>query len=311
MIHASPERRRDRGTTGLIAALALALDRALGEPPLRVHPVVAMGRYLDWSGRLRARTPGRVPALAVGGLAWCAGAAGSAAAAVALRGAGRRLPAAVGVPLSAVGLWTLLSLRVLLEEVEGVERALAAGIAPGRAAVARIVGRPVGDLDAAEVREAALESLAENLSDALVAPLLWFAALGLPGAAVYRFANTADAVWGHRGELEWWGKPAARADDLLNLAPARLTALLLAGGRPPRGLREEARRTASPNAGWPMAALALRLSVRLGKRGAYALNAAAAAPGPADADRALALARRAGWAGGLLLAALAWRRDRA
>ena len=111
--------------------------------------------------------------------------------------------------------------------------------------------------------------------------------LGLPGAALYRFANTADAMWGYRDRREWSGKFAARADDVVNLIPARLTALALLGaGSLRRGglaaLAREAGRTASPNSGWPMAALALALGVRLGKPGVYVLNPDGAVPGPAD-----------------------------
>ena len=148
------------------------------------------------------------------------------------------------------------------------------------------------------MRESALELLAENLSDSLVAPLFWFLLLGLPGAALYRFANTADAMWGYRGRWEWAGKWAARADDVLSFIPARLTALALLGAAAAAGglaaLAREARRTASPNSGWPMAALALALGVRLGKPGVYVLNPAGAVPGPADLRRGL---RRAALAG--------------
>ncbi|WP_161547594.1 CobD/CbiB family cobalamin biosynthesis protein, partial [Escherichia coli] len=111
-----------------------------------------------------------------------------------------------------------------------------------------------------------------NLNDSVIAPLFWFAIAGLPGAALYRFANTADAMWGYRDDREWCGKWAARADDLLSWLPARLSALLL---RPPAlgALWREAGRTPSPNGGWPMAAMALRLDVRLGKPGVYLLHA--------------------------------------
>jgi adenosylcobinamide-phosphate synthase len=119
-----------------------------------------------------------------------------------------------------------------------------------------------------------LESLAENLNDSLVAPLFWFVLGGLPAAALYRFANTADAVWGYRGQWEWAGKWAARADDVLSYVPARLTAVLLAlaGGRSLTGIAAAAAVTPSPNSGWPMAMLARILGVRLSKPGVYVLN---------------------------------------
>jgi adenosylcobinamide-phosphate synthase len=158
------------------------------------------------------------------------------------------------------------------------------------------VSRDVATLGAAEVRESAIESLAENLNDSVVAPLFWFVLLGLPGAAVYRFANTADAMWGYLGarngrDWTWAGKWAARADDALSWLPARLTALLLHGHFAGRAalstLRREARRTPSPNSGWPMAAMALGLGVRLGKPGVYALNATAPSPCADDVPRAV------------------------
>jgi adenosylcobinamide-phosphate synthase len=130
------------------------------------------------------------------------------------------------------------------------------------------------------VRESAIESLAENLNDSVVAPIFWFVLLGLPGAALYRFANTADAMWGYPGvykgqNWQWAGKWAARADDLLSYIPARITGVLLAvvsRGVTWQTLRTEARRTPSPNSGWPMAAMALALGVCLQKTGVYALN---------------------------------------
>ena len=132
--------------------------------------------------------------------------------------------------------------------------------------------------------------------------MFWFVVAGLPGAVLYRFANTADAMWGYRGERggriwEQAGKCAARADDVLSWLPARLTALLIfaahRGGLAWAALRREAGRTASPNSGWPMAAMALALDVRLGKPGAYTLNAEARAPLPADGLQAQAIAARA------------------
>ena len=171
------------------------------------------------------------------------------------------------------------------------------------------MSRDVSHLGEREVRESAIESLAENLNDSLVAPVFWFLLFGLPGAALYRFANTADAMWGYRGERggrdwTWAGKWAARADDLLSWLPARLTVLLLAlaAGRWPRGLAREARRTPSPNSGWPMAAMALLLGVRLAKPAVYALNAEGRAAMPADTARSARFGQRAV----LLLALAAW-----
>ncbi|HXS21653.1 MAG TPA: adenosylcobinamide-phosphate synthase CbiB [Steroidobacteraceae bacterium] len=273
--------------------LAMLIDRWLGEPPRSLHPVVWMGSYLGWIGR---RLPALRPAAAftLGMMAWLAGAAIVAA----VYGCARMLlaecPSWLAAVATALLLKPLFALRMLLLEVGSVERALAEGLESSRSRLRRIVSRDTAHLDAGEVRESALESLAENLSDSVVGPLFWFALLGLPGAAVYRFANTADAMWGYRGKWEWAGKFAARTDDVLNLIPARLTALALslAGGNRRLTLQRlprEAARTASPNSGWPMAALALSLGIRLRKPGVYALNEQA--DGPAAGDVALALRR--------------------
>jgi len=142
-----------------------------------------------------------------------------------------------------------------------------------------------------------LSTLAENLNDSVVAPVFWFAVAGLPGAVLYRFANTADAMWGYQGERgdrdwTWAGKWAARVDDALSWLPARLTALLIALPTRGRGwsvVVANAGLTVSPNGGWPMGALAVGLGIRLGKPGVYELNAQGRAP--LAADTAVALRR--------------------
>lgn len=262
--------------------VAAALDAAVAEPPERLHPVVWAGRYLDRVAPLVPAAP-RNQALVAGAAAWLGGAA---LAVLAGRAADRRR-------LRGVALWPLLSARMLLTEVLAVEAALDQDLEAGRAALARIVSRGTHDLTPAEVRGAAIESLAENLSDSVVAPLFWYLVAGLPGAALYRFANTADASWGYRTpRWEYAGRVAARADDLLNLVPARVTAALLAAPGDWTRVRAEARRTSSPNAGWPMAAMALRLGLRLSKRDHYVLNPDGADPGAGDVERAVRLARR-------------------
>ena len=168
--------------------------------------------------------------------------------------------------------------------------------------LARPVSRDVSALDEAGVRESAIESLAENLNDSVVAPLFWFVLFGLPGAALYRYANTADAMWGYPGERngrdwQWAGKWAARVDDVLSWVPARITAALLAlaAWRWPHGLGREACRTPSPNSGWPMAAMALLLDVRLAKPGVYMLHAAGRLPRAGDLHVAAAWCSRTVW----------------
>ena len=160
-------------------------------------------------------------------------------------------------------------------------------------------------MDEPALRESAIETLAENLNDSVVAPLFWYALGGLPGAVLYRFANTTDAMWGYRGQWEWAGKWAARADDLLSWLPARITAvLLLPMPRAWRELRAQAASTPSPNGGWPMGAMALRLGVCLAKPGAYRLNEEAPAPRAEHTAQALRLGARAASIG-VVLAALA------
>ncbi|HRL38002.1 MAG TPA: CobD/CbiB family cobalamin biosynthesis protein, partial [Ottowia beijingensis] len=199
----------------------------------------------------------------------------------------------------------LLAWAMLHDEVLAVERALGESLDAGRAQLARLVSRDVSALSAHQVRESAIESLAENLNDSVVAPLFWFVLLGLPGAVLFRFANTADAMWGYPGvraldgvarDWQWAGKWAARADDVLAWVPARITAALIAlpAGHTagPGRLWVEAARTPSPNGGWPMAAMALALRVQLRKPGIYTLNPEGRTPEPADTLRACAIGSR-------------------
>jgi adenosylcobinamide-phosphate synthase len=206
----------------------------------------------------------------------------------------------------------LLSVRGLVAAARAVAGPLAAGDVPtARAALAfHLVSRPTAALGADEVASGAVESVAENLTDALVAPVCFYLLLGLPGAAAYRALNTADAMIGYRdGSLEWFGKVAARLDDALNFVPARLAALsLVAGaalvGQDARGawrvLWRDGASTASPNAGRTMAAMAGALGVTLVKPGAYRLGDGRAV---AAADIARAL-RVFAWAAAVAVGAL-------
>jgi adenosylcobinamide-phosphate synthase len=292
----------------LAVLFALALDRALGEPPARWHPVVGMGKYLSFAGKRIApfgnETPTRqVRTFVLGALAWCLGAALVVIAAMALLAV--LSPWAWWLQALAIGLLLkpMLAWRMLRDEVQGVEAALGESLSAGRERLARLVSRDVAMLDASQVRESAIESLAENLNDSVVAPLFWFAIAGLPGAALYRFTNTADAMWGYRGERHgrdwtWAGKWAARADDVLSWLPARITGAMLGLLGSLRGWHAwpaQARRTPSPNSGWPMAAMALALDVRLAKPGVYVLHADGRLAQPSDTTRALRLAGRVVW----------------
>ena len=233
----------------------------------------------------------RGAALALGAAA-LAGLAGALVSALA-----RRLEWA-GLPLEALALASLFSLRGLAGAARRVADALTRGdLAGARALVGRdLVSRPTAALGAGQVASATVESVAENLTDSVVAPLACYLAFGLAGAAVYRAVNTADAMVGYReGALEHFGKTAARLDDVLSFLPARLAGCAIvagasfAGGSAARALavmRRDRAATASPNAGWTMAAMAGALGVTLEKPGAYRLGDGSL-PVVADVTRAL------------------------
>lgn len=266
--------------------LAVGLDLVAGEPTDRWHPVAWIGRALDWAER-RVREhdvlDGAAAVVAVTALA-CGAAALVEAVACRL---GR-----IGVVLEAVVLKPAFALRRLVAAAGDVSAALRAGDLDGaRQQVGRhLVSRETDRLGAAAVTSAAVESVAENFTDSVAAPLLAYAAGGLPASWTYRALNTADAMWGYRTpRYERFGKAAARFDDVVNLVPARLAALVLAGGAALAG--EDAwgaarvawrdhGRTTSPNAGWAMAAMAGALGVGLAKAGVYRLGDAPLPEGP-------------------------------
>jgi adenosylcobinamide-phosphate synthase len=273
---------------------ALALDYAAGELPNHLHPVAAMGRWLALGERLAPAGP---LARLLWGAGWLGGGIGLSA------GLAAALPSMVLV--EGIAASTLLAYRALDRAVGVVQAALAGGDLAGARRLLgwHLVSRPTADLSPAEVAAAAIESLAENLSDSVVAPLGWHLAGGLPGLAAYRFSNTADAMWGYRDErYRRLGMAAARFDDLLNLVPARLAALLIAlaaqatnrrGRESWRVARRDHGRTASPNAGWPMAAMAGALDTTLTKRGHYTLGNGARTPDAPLIAEARVVARRA------------------
>jgi adenosylcobinamide-phosphate synthase len=291
----------------LALLVALAVERYFGEPRVRLHPVVWMGNYLGWAGAWVQRRAHQNPqqpdfkAFWLAALVWCAGAAIVLGVTWGLQAALGSLPWwAAGVLLGLL-LKPLLAWTMLKSEVLAVEAALAESLEAGRERLSWLVSRDVTVLTDTQVRESAIETLAENLNDSVVAPIFWFVLLGLPGAALYRFANTADAMWGYPGIYKgqnwaWAGKWAARVDDGLSWLPARITALLLLLATGVRGLalagrlRAEAAKTPSPNSGWPMAAMALGLEVGLRKPGVYVLNPAGRAALAQDTAQALVYA---------------------
>lgn len=227
----------------------------------------------------------------------------------------------IGVILAGFLAWPLLAVRSMHDHVQAVARPLLAGDLPAaRGAVAMIVGRDPRQLDEAAVGRAALESLAENTSDGIVAPVFWGVLFGLPGIAAYKAINTLDSMIGHRNtRYQAFGWASARIDDVANLIPARLTGLLFAmvSGRPVAGLKGMARdagKHRSPNAGWPESAMACALNVRLSGPRRYGthvadepwLNGTAPDPTPECLAGGLALYRRAmiALAGALALLAM-------
>ncbi len=270
------------GTEDLaVLALAVALDLAFGELPARLHPTVWMGRTVAFGEKLAPRdgwrglVAGGVLALLVAGL-W------AAAAYFAVRGL-HGLHDVVYVLVSAVLLKSTFALRTLHQTAARVRGLLAAGdVASARHALRSLVSRDTSELTHEQAAAAAVESVSENMTDSIFGPWLFFALFGLPGAAVYRAINTLDSMVGYRGEYEFLGKASARLDDLLNLIPARLTALLLvsasfflpgqkAGGAW-RIMWRDHSRTQSPNAGWAMSGMAGALGVELQKAGQYRLG---------------------------------------
>ncbi|UQD77254.1 adenosylcobinamide-phosphate synthase CbiB [Bradyrhizobium japonicum] len=214
----------------------------------------------------------------------------------------------IEIVLVGVLAWPLVALRSLHDHVAAVAKPLQAGdIAAARAAVSRIVGRDPATLDEAGIARAAIESLAENASDGIVAPVFWGALFGLPGILGYKAINTLDSMIGHRSERhEAFGWAAARIDDVANFIPARLTGFLfvLLASRRSEALScvtRDARRHRSPNAGWPEAAMAGALGVRLSGPRIYHgsvtnepwLNEGARDPLAADISRGLTIYRRA------------------
>ncbi|CAN5173610.1 adenosylcobinamide-phosphate synthase CbiB [soil metagenome] len=301
--------------------LAWALDARFSEPRDAWHPVAWFGSALAPVGQALKRL-GPAAAFIGGALAWLTVTIVLGLAAWAFQRGLLALPVWLAVPLLAIVLKPMFAWRMLRDEVTAVEAALSNGEPAARLQLARLVSRDVSKLDAETIRETAIETLAENLNDSLVAPLFWYALFGLPGAVVYRAANTLDAMWGYRGAWEWAGKWAARADDVLSWAPARLTALMTmlwpastpaaasAPGASEPGsawqrLRIEAHRTPSPNGGWTMGAMALCLGVRLRKPGVYALNGGAPSPRSLHVALAVRLGHRVALSA-VILATSAW-----
>ena len=250
-------------------ALGWALDLLLGDPARLPHPVVWFGKMISFgehrlnAGRCRILR-GAAMAVALVAAVFCA--------TWLLRRAVGGVPtygAALVVAADAVAVFYCLAGTTLIREVRQVFLALDRSLQEGRAQVSRIVGRDTGGLSAQQVRTAALETLAENLSDGVIAPLFWYMLLGAPGMMAYKMVNTLDSMIGYKTErYKDFGCWAAHIDDVANYVPARLSALLMVAvaGRPRLApfVCRNGRNHASPNSGWPEAALAAILNCRFG-----------------------------------------------
>lgn len=261
------------------AAWALLIERFAGYPaPVfdRIsHPVVWLGKLIEWLDK----------SLNVQGVSPQEGRLRGAVA-VALLVAAAFIPAyylsrllthwPFGWLIEALLATSLIAQKSLKDHVLAVYDGLGVSLDEGRRKVSLIVGRDPAALDETGVAKAALESLAENASDGIVAPVLWYALLGLPGIAVYKAINTADSMIGHKSEkYQWFGWAAARLDDVVNLPASRLTGYLFAAAEPARfreiveTMQRDAPKHQSPNAGWPEAAMAAALGVRFGGPRSY------------------------------------------
>lgn len=288
--------------------VACVLDIAVGWPD-RLYAKV--GHPVTWVGRLITVLDKRLNSGSESKRFWT-GAMSTAIVIAVFGGLAALAQAALpsdwaGVIIGGVLAWPLVAIRSMHTHATAVLQPLAVGdLERGQQAVSMIVGRDPTNLDLAGVARGALESLAENTSDGIVAPVFWGVIAGLPGIAVYKAINTLDSMIGHRNTTyEHFGKVAARLDDLANFIPARLTGLIFAlvSSHPAKSLRvmwRDASHHRSPNAGWPESAMAGALSVRLSGPRIYRdgmaqepwLNEGSPDPGYQDLARGLGLYRR-------------------
>jgi adenosylcobinamide-phosphate synthase len=286
----------------LAILLAAGLD-LIGEPPVAWHPVVWYGKLIR---RLEQAAPrDRLAQLLYGTLIplWAAAFVlppilliHVLTERIRLIAAPSRLKHVLYALIEGGALKPFFAVRMLVDAGRAVRLPLEDGDLPSaRLALQSLVSRDRSRLTAELAAAAAIESLAENVSDSVVAPLFYYALFGLPGAALYRLCNTLDSMIGYRGHYEYLGKVSARLDDILNLLPSRLTALLIIGLAPLFGgkwqsawriWRRDAGKTSSPNAGHPMSAAAGALEIQLEKVGHYTLGDNKKVVSPADIKRA-------------------------
>lgn len=299
-----------------VLLLALVFDCVLGEPPDVLHPVVWMGKLIALLERLFPMGGNTASLLAGAGIALFVPALFGLAAWLAVQGL-RELGTIPYLLGGALLLKTTFSVKGLGQAAQVTRRFLAAGnLNAARRSLGRLVSRDTEKLDESLVAAAAIESVGENTTDSYIAPWLAFALLGLPGAFAYRAVNTLDSMIGYHGKYEYSGKAAAKLDDIINLVPARLSALLLLaaglvivlfergasrrGGAEHPGLisvrrgwkimRRDHGVTESPNAGWTMSAMSGLVGVALEKPGHYLIGNGLRRPGAADIGQAVRLA---------------------
>ncbi len=277
--------------------LALLLDKLFGDPPNRFHPTAWMGSLIRWLMRFRPRGNALAEFL-FGIFILFIGISLTAGAGFGVLFFAARLPIWAGVLLQALALKLTLSLRGLDSAAKEVQSALEAKkLSEARRLLSwHLVSRDTSQLNESQISAAAIESVAENASDGIIAPLFFYAVGGLPAALAYRFVNTADSMLGYRdAEREWLGKFPAKFDDVLNFIPARLTGLFIMLSAPLCGaslgqawriMWRDSSTTASPNAGLPMSAMAGALGVELEKANHYALGKGLRLPALADLIRA-------------------------
>ncbi|MDE0233734.1 MAG: adenosylcobinamide-phosphate synthase CbiB [bacterium] len=284
----------------LVLTLAVALDAFLPDLPNRIHPVAWMGRAINSLQRLSPSKP--TPAVLFGAVL-ALGVVGVSAVVSHLVVEGLLN---MGEPAYVLGGALILrytfTVRGLSRAARRVRNSLELGrLDEARAGLRSLVSRDPSSLDQPLIAAAAIQSVAENTTDSFVGPWLAFSIFGVPGAVAYRAVNTLDSMLGYRGAYEYLGKVSARLDDLVNLIPARVSALLLLlsgfwqrlpAARGWRTLRMDRRLTPSPNAGWTMGAMAGLLGVRLEKQGQYCLGGKLDPPAAHHIDQAVRLAER-------------------
>lgn len=289
-----------------ILGFALVVDRGLGDPRSPYHPVALLGGLIAWWGRPSRWRRSHQRLAGTAGLALTATLFAVPYAAIDLLA-----PPLILLLVGPFLLKSCLAWRALEEHAEAVENALVRGLEEGRAAAGMLVSRETSALDADHVLSAAYESVAENLVDSVTAPLLFFAAFGLGGAACYRAVNTMDAMLGYHDDRVRIGWASARADDILTFIPARVTGAVLLGyftliGRGPQAwscLVRDRRKRPGFNGGIPMALIAGGVGIAFEKPGVYVIGTSERPL--ADAGPAIVRAARMAVVGTSLLAVCA------